>query len=519
MKLDDISLSKKMWGLIGTLLVAMAGLGLWMQHSANRAHADAVERTRRADELITLATVWKTMSETNTERTLASNINGEPQVAQFFGARLKAGIAASSEMQKRIQSLATTAADKQAFEAIAASRTTVLGLVKKAQEIKQSGDQAAVMAFFDKEFMPAIAIYEGAQQALVDVQVRQRDDIELEAQAAIQRTTIIGLASLALVFAFGIGWAAVLLRSIDRPLRQAVSLAEAVAGGDLGRDIDVQRRDELGRLMQGLARMTAQLRGVVTEVRQGVGSVSVASTQIASGNQDLSTRTEKTAASLQETASSLEQLTGTVSQSADVARQASQLAETAAGAAVRGGEIVGKVVGSMDRIGASSSKIADIIGVIDGIAFQTNILALNAAVEAARAGEQGRGFAVVAAEVRTLAQRSAEAAKEIKALIGSSVDSVRVGATEVEEARVAMQQIVDGVRQVSTLIGELANAAVEQRDGIRLVNEAVGTIDQMTQQNAALVEESTAAAASLQEQAQRLTATVAIFETGTAARA
>jgi methyl-accepting chemotaxis protein len=519
MKLEDVSLSKKLWVSVGTLLVAMAGVALWMQYSANRAHSVAAERTRLADELITLATTWKTMSQTNTDRTLASMISTEAPVAQFFGDRLKAGIGASSEMQKRILSLATSEADKKAFEAISASRGVVLTLVKKGQELKQAGDHAAVMAFMDKEFLPAVGRYEAAQGDLAALQVRQRDDIQREAQAAVDRAMLVGAAGLAVVFALGVVWTVLLLRSIDQPLQQAVSLAEAVAAGDLSRNVDVQRRDELGRLMQGLSRMTNQLRGVVTEVRQGVGSVSVASTQIATGNHDLSTRTEQTASNLQQTASSLEELTGTVTQSADVARQASQLAESAAGDAARGGEIVGKVVDSMERIAASSTKIADIIGVIDGIAFQTNILALNAAVEAARAGEQGRGFAVVAAEVRTLAQRSADAAKEIKTLIDRSVDAVQSGSAQVGQARDAMQQIVGGVRQVTTLIGELANAAVEQRDGIRLVNQSISTIDQMTQQNAALVEESTAAAASLQEQAQRLTDKVAVFNTETATAA
>jgi len=513
-KLDDVSLSTKLWVTYAVLLAAMAGVGLWLQYSANRAHAIAAQRTRAADDLITLATTWKTMSSANTAATLASLMSTEPQVVQFFGDRLKAGIAASSEMQKRIQALATTDADKKSFEDIAARRTVVLGLVKKNQELKKSGAQAELLATIEKDFLPAVTAYEAAQGELAAVQVRQRDDIQRDADAEVARSGVIGLLSVLAVLAAGIGWLAVLMRSIQQPLADAVGLAEAVAEGDLTRSAQAQRQDELGRLMRALDRMSQQLRGVVTQVRQGVGSVTVASSQIATGNQDLSARTEQTASNLQETASSLEQLTGTVTQSADVAHKASELADTAARAAVHGGEVVGKVVASMDRIATSSTKIADIIGVIDGIAFQTNILALNAAVEAARAGEQGRGFAVVAGEVRSLAQRSADAAREIKSLIGNSVEAVETGTSQVGEARTAMAGIVDGVHQVSVLIGELAQASLEQRDGIRQINQAVATIDQMTQQNAALVEESSAAASSMKDQAQRLSDEVAVFKIG-----
>ena len=249
-------------------------------------------------------------------------------------------------------------------------------------------------------------------------------------------------------------------------------------------------------------------------MRSGVGEVSDAAAEIAKGNADLSTRTEQTAANLEQTAASIEQLTATVHQSADTSRQANQLAATAVQAAERGGAVVQQVVHSMDQIHASSRKIGDIIGVIDGIAFQTNILALNAAVEAARAGEQGRGFAVVAGEVRTLAQRSAEAAKEIKGLIEASVGTVAVGAGQVGQAGQSMQEIVASVRRVTDLIGEITAAANEQRDGFGQVNQAVSNLDQMTQQNAALVEESSAAAKAMHEQAQRLMQTMAVFQVG-----
>ncbi|WP_338137722.1 methyl-accepting chemotaxis protein [Comamonas aquatica] len=291
-------------------------------------------------------------------------------------------------------------------------------------------------------------------------------------------------------------------------------MTATIGGGDLNVVAKTDRRDEFGHLMNALDAMAERLRQVVSEVRSGVGEVSDAAAEIAKGNADLSTRTEQTAANLEQTAASIEQLTATVHQSADTSRQANQLAATAVQAAERGGAVVQQVVHSMDQINASSRKIGDIIGVIDGIAFQTNILALNAAVEAARAGEQGRGFAVVAGEVRTLAQRSAEAAKEIKGLIEASVGTVAVGADQVGQAGQSMQEIVASVRRVTDLIGEITAAANEQRDGFGQVNQAVSNLDQMTQQNAALVEESSAAAQAMHEQAQRLMQTMAVFQVG-----
>ena len=333
---------------------------------------------------------------------------------------------------------------------------------------------------------------------------------------ASSRWMVIGMTVVAVLL--GAGLAFVITRLITHPLADAVRLAEAVAQGDLTRSLRVVGQDELAQLQGALLRMVERLKSVVTQVRNGVDSVSSASSQIATGNHDLSARTEQTAANLEETASSMEELTGTVGQSADTARQANQLASSAAEAAARGGAVVGGVVQRMQEISDSSRKIADIIGVIDGIAFQTNILALNAAVEAARAGEQGRGFAVVASEVRSLAQRSAEAAKQIKGLIAKSVETVEAGSTDVAQAGQVMDEIVTGVRRVTDLMAEIAAAASEQRDGIGQVNQAVANLDQMTQQNAALVEESTAASSSLQEQAQRLAEVVAVFNVGTPAR-
>jgi methyl-accepting chemotaxis protein len=306
-------------------------------------------------------------------------------------------------------------------------------------------------------------------------------------------------------------WMHWLARSIQRRLGMADTALRAIAEGDLSRPIDTADDDEIGRLMRSVEATRAGLARIVGQVRSSTDGIAGASGEIASGNADLSQRTEEAASNLQQTASSMQQLTGAVRQSADAASQANQLAASAAKAAQRGGEVVHQVVANMNDISASSRKIGDIIGVIDGIAFQTNILALNAAVEAARAGEQGRGFAVVAGEVRSLAQRSAEAAREIKALIGASMDKVEGGARLVNDAGETMTEIVGSVRRVSDIIGEITAGAAEQRDGIDQVNRAIGQLDQMTQQNAALVEQSAAAADSMKQQAHRLADVVSTF--------
>ncbi|MBB4842150.1 methyl-accepting chemotaxis protein [Paucibacter oligotrophus] len=303
------------------------------------------------------------------------------------------------------------------------------------------------------------------------------------------------------------------MQSICKPLADAEDLAQAIAAGDLTKTaIEVEGQDEASHLMRSLQNMQHALQTLVGQLRTSADSIRTASVEIATGNQDLSGRTEQTASNLQQAASSMTQLTGTVKQTADSARTANQLANSASGAAAKGGEVVGQVVSTMDEINTSSKKINDIIGVIDGIAFQTNILALNAAVEAARAGEQGRGFAVVASEVRSLAQRSAEAAREIKTLIGASVERVETGSRLVQEAGESMTDIVTSVQRVSDIIGEITAAASEQSDGIAQVNQSVLQLDQMTQQNAALVEESAAAAESLKDQAERLAEAVDKFK-------
>ncbi len=314
---------------------------------------------------------------------------------------------------------------------------------------------------------------------------------------------------------FGLFW---MMRNwVATPLGALTQAVGAIAQGDLSQAVDSKRDDEIGLLIQRTESMRQRLAETIGTVRSSVDSIGTASAEIATGNQDLSQRTEQTASNLQQASSSMSELTGTVKQTADSARTANQLVTSAAGAAAKGGQVVGQVVSTMDEINASSRKINDIIGVIDGIAFQTNILALNAAVEAARAGEQGRGFAVVASEVRSLAQRSASAAKEIKTLIGASVERVEVGSRLVQEAGISMNEIVSSVQRVQDIIGEITAAASEQSEGIGLVNQSVVQLDQMTQQNAALVEESAAAAESLKGQAQLLVEAVALFKVAHAA--
>ncbi len=363
-----------------------------------------------------------------------------------------------------------------------------------------------------KELNPLLQPVLKAIEEIVDFQSDQMDKSSKDSmnEVATASAVMIGVAAAAALAGALIAWLVTV--TVTRPLRSAMDATGRIAQGDLGATIESRSTDEVGQLMGSLAQMQASLRKVVGEVRTGVDSVTSASAQIAAGNQDLSSRTEEQASSLQQTAASMEELTATVKQSADNARQANQLALAASEAAGRGGAVVGQVVATMEAITGSSRKIADIITVIDGIAFQTNILALNAAVEAARAGEQGRGFAVVAGEVRTLAQRSAQAAREIKSLIGDSVAKVDEGSQQVGDAGAAMSEIVAQVRRVTDLIGEISSASAEQSSGIGQVNDAVTQMDQVTQQNAALVEESAAAAQSLKDQALRLSEVVSVFK-------
>ncbi len=360
----------------------------------------------------------------------------------------------------------------------------------------------------DAAYDPALAMLNGIEGDLK----KRGDEVFTQVDSTISSIFVGFLVAFAVCVIVGGALAVLISRSIIGPLVTAKRFAERMADGDLSRAPEARGTDESAEMMQALAAMQKSLSEIVGQVRESAESIQVASAEVATGNMDLSQRTEQTASNLQQASSSMTQLTGTVSQSADSAQTAKQLAGAAAETAGRGGDVVSRVVSTMGEINNASRKIADIIGTIDGIAFQTNILALNAAVEAARAGEQGRGFAVVAGEVRSLAQRSAEAAREIKALIGASVERVEAGTHLVNDAGTTMTDIVGSVQRVTDIIGEISAAAVEQSQGIAQVNGTVTELDQMTQQNAALVEESAAAAQSLKEQAVRLAGLVSSFK-------
>ncbi len=502
-------------GLMLVMLLA-AVLQLWRIQSLN------AENTRHTARLV-LVQEWAAQVRTNLDRALMTT-RLDAAVAQDESARTRLlavysklaeemaqTATANVEVQKRVEGLSDEETAAALITQIGQARQRFVTLRGQIGDDLQLGEGVGRI---DKELQPlAQSMVKSIDELIAYLRQRSADASEALEQTVRQALVLLGIICGVAMAAGGlIAW--LTTRAISRPMHDAVQIADRIADGDLSQDFESERADEIGSMLRRLARMQQRLRQAFADIGEASSQIAHASSEVASGNTDLSHRTEQAASSLQETASSMQQLTDTVRLSADAARTASELAGSSTQVAQRGGAVVAEVVSTMGEINQSSTQIASIVSVIDGIAFQTNILALNAAVEAARAGEAGRGFAVVAAEVRNLAQRSAEAAREIKALIDASVDKVGAGARLVQDAGSTMNEIVASVQRVTDMISEISASASEQNRGIGRMNETVGQLDQMTQQNAALVEQSAAAAESLKDQAQRLAGIVAAFRLG-----
>jgi len=491
------------------MAVLIASAGIWrLQHVA--AGTQTILAQPLAKER--MITEWYTQIFSAVRRTAAIVKSSDPALGPYFKEDAALSAKVSAELVAQIEPLIAGPEETALFAKISEQRKLYSKARDSAVKAKADGDQDLATKILEESFTPTAKAYQEAVQQLVAMQRNHITGMtqDIQATARFGTTLIAVLTACSVLLGALASW--LLTRGIVRPIRDAVELAETVASGDLTRRIESSARDETGALLRALGHMNDSLVNIVGQVRSGTETISGASGEIAAGNLDLSARTEQQASALEQTAASMEELTGTVRQNADNARQANQLAQTASSVAVDGGAVVSQVIATMGSINASSRKIVDIIGVIDGIAFQTNILALNAAVEAARAGEQGRGFAVVASEVRTLAQRSAAAAKEIKTLIGDSVGKVDAGTKLVDQAGATMEQVVESIRRVTDIMAEITHASTEQTGGIEQVNAAIGQMDEATQQNAALVEEAAAAAGAMREQAAKLAEVVGVFK-------
>ncbi|MBB6084544.1 methyl-accepting chemotaxis protein [Castellaniella defragrans] len=495
------------FGFILFLALILALIGIWNAFNAQSIAAEVGQRQQASQ----LMDQWTRDVDVRANQVMAYALASDPKMIGYFKQGIDGATARIADYTRQADALFTVPESRRLFQHIMdqrASYLNTLDTIYKALDARQATAALDVV----RERLPEInRTYLASIEALRSYQQEQVDHAQRRAaDQAVLSERILALATiLALILGPLFAWR--VMRAITGPLRRAVAAAEAIAQRDLSHEIHVDSANEIGQLLSALATMTRNLRGAMTEVRTGSDAIASASSQISAGNLDLSSRTEQQASSLAETAATMEEITATVRQNADNAQQANTLAASAAKTATDGGAIVAELVSTMSEINTKSQQVADIIGVIDSIAFQTNILALNAAVEAARAGEQGRGFAVVASEVRALAQRSAGAAKEIKGLIDTSVESTAKGNEQASRAGATMQDIVDSINRVTDIMGEISAASREQTTGIEEINAAVTQMDDVTRQNASLVEESAAAASSLQEQADTLAHLVATF--------
>jgi methyl-accepting chemotaxis protein len=497
------------FSVILALSILISVIGVWRLQTVADATRDMMQQPLTKERMIA---DWFRILDSAVRRTTAIVKSSDSSLGPFFAEEEAAAGRNGAELRKRIEPMLVDDEEKQLYQKISDQGKIFRSSISEITKLKAAGDIAEADHIFQTTYLSSSAAYQNLIQQLLGMQQKKIDVTarEIDATAATSRNWLVALASLILVFGIFCAWW--LTTGITHPLRRAVLTARRVADGDLTGAVIVHSTDETGQLLQALKDMNLSLLNIVGEVRAGTDTIATASSQIAAGNLDLSSRTEEQASSLEETASAMEELTSTVKQNADNARQANQLAVSASDIAAKGGTVVSEVVDTMGSIKESSQKIVAIISVIDGIAFQTNILALNAAVEAARAGEQGRGFAVVAAEVRNLAQRSAAAAKEIKALISDSVEKVDIGSKLVDQAGATMNEVVASVKRVTDVISEITAASKEQTLGIEQINQAIIQMDDVTQQNAALVEEAAAASQSLQEQAGHLSQIVGVFK-------
>ncbi len=516
---NDLKIARKLLLAFAAVQLLMLILGVACIHamaSINEASDDLAENW-----LPSVQSVMQLRSEVGDMRRwqLAYMVTDDAQEKARYAQQMTATLAAEKNAAARYETLISSDEERRLFASFTRDWTAYAAEHTKLMNFAARNQLAEARAIASGSATQLLRTMNTTLDSLVRLNVDGGNAASAAATVLYQNTRLWTIVLLVAAIAIGTALALGVARVVARPLRQAVDVARTVAGGDLTQRIEVRSKDETGELMQALQDMTGSLQTLVAQVRSGTDTISTASSEIAAGNHDLSARTEQQASSLEETASSMEQLTSTVKQNADNAREANQLAQSASGIAERGGAVVGQVVGTMASINAASRKIVEIIGTIDSIAFQTNILALNAAVEAARAGEQGRGFAVVATEVRNLAHRSAAAAKDIKQLIGDSVDRVDAGSRLVDEAGTTMQEIVASIARVADIMREITAASAEQSSGIEQVNQAVVQMDQVTQQNAALVEESAAAAESMQQQAAQLAEIVSRFRVNAQAMA
>ncbi|MFZ6818416.1 methyl-accepting chemotaxis protein [Undibacterium sp. Ji22W] len=496
-------------GLLSLLMILIGGLGL-----SSLAGVNESLRTVYEDRLIAVGQLDSVIRGINRNQlAIASALTGDTAKVESEMAEVDKNKAEITKVWDEYMATFLTPDEKRIAARFADARKIFVeqGL-NKAQAAIRAQNMPLATELLHGKMEAAYQDIRVSLTELISLQLNEGKKEYTESQANYNKVRMFSIAMILLGLAAGVSVGVWLVRGISGPLTYAVGIAQGIAAGDLTQAIEVESSNETGQLLEALKDMNRSLVQTVSEVRISTDTIATASSEIAAGNLDLSSRTEEQAASLEETASSMEELTSTVRQNADNAKQANQMVVSASDYAVKGGRVVAQVVDTMGSIKESSRKIVDIIGVIDGIAFQTNILALNAAVEAARAGEQGRGFAVVASEVRSLAQRSAAAAKEIKELIGDSVEKVDAGGRLVDETGQTMDQIVTAVKQVADIMSEIAAASAEQSSGIEQVNIAITQMDEVTQQNAALVEEAAAASASMQDQAANLAATVAVFK-------